>query len=120
MWQVKISSLVMEEKATATLYAYDARGNLRKKSNIEIDREKMQKYPAELHIILAALKEIKFPCSIVLMPMQITIRNAIRQGWAAGWREHGWTNRKGKKPREPALWAQILEELDKHIEVKAE
>lgn len=120
MWQVKIASLVMEEKNIATLYAYDANGNLRKKKVIETDREGTPKYRAELGIILAALKEVRFPCRIVLSPAQITIRNAIQHGWAAGWKEHGWMNRKGKQPRDPDLWEQILEELEKHTEVKAE
>lgn len=119
MWNVSINSLVMAGEAAATLYAYDRQGVLRKKNEVRIAREGMGKHKSELAVILKALREIRFPCRVTLKPTQPAITDAIAQGWAAGWRERGWKTASGKTPREPELWEEILEELDKH-EVKAE
>lgn len=119
MWNVIINSLVMENEAVATLYAYGRQGILRKKRKVRVARKGMGKHKSELAVILKALQEIRFPCRVTLKPTQTAITDAVAQGWAAGWRERGWKTASGKPPREPELWAQILKELDKH-EVKAE
>ncbi len=64
----------------------------------------------ELKAVVEALKKIKWPDQKVIVVTDSTyVSNAINKGWLDNWKE-----RKFKKIKNPDLWKQLAELLDKH------
>jgi ribonuclease HI len=68
----------------------------------------------ELTACIAALKTLKFPCSVVVFSDSRYVVNGIEKGWARRWKSKGWM-RNALEPAENAdLWAQLLELCANH------
>ena len=63
---------------------------------------------------IAALQTLKTPCQVQLYSDSQYVVNAIKQGWAKKWRANGWMRNKKEKAVNPDLWAQLLNECDRH------
>ena len=68
----------------------------------------------ELLAAISALEALKEPCSVTLTSDSKYLVDAVKLGWAVGWRARGWR----KADKSPALnidlWERLLRLLDKH------
>ena len=60
---------------------------------------------------LAALKE---PCAVTLHSDSRYLVDGIEKGWARAWRSRGWMRTKKEPAKNPELWAELLDLLEKH------
>lgn len=68
----------------------------------------------ELMGVIKALQALNRPCTVQLYTDSQYIVNAVNQGWAVRWREHGWMRNKKDKALNPDLWQTLLELLEVH------
>jgi len=68
----------------------------------------------ELMAIIAGLSALKEPCQVELYTDSQYIVNAINKGWAERWQKNGWKRNKKETAKNPDLWQQILDLLQKH------
>ena len=60
---------------------------------------------------LAALKE---PCAVTLYSDSRYLVDGIEKGWAKAWRSRGWMRTKKEPAKNPELWSELLDLLEKH------
>lgn len=60
---------------------------------------------------LAALKE---PCEVMLCTDSKYLYDAVKLGWAEGWKKRGWIKPDKKPALNPDLWERLLDLLKKH------
>jgi len=61
----------------------------------------------ELSGAIAGLSALKYPCSVTLYSDSKYLVDAVRLGWAAGWKSRGWI----KSDKQPALNTDLWEKL---------
>ena len=65
----------------------------------------------ELTAAIKGLSALKEPCEVELYSDSKYMVDAIKLGWAEGWRKTNWKNGKAKNPD---LWEELLALLGKH------
>ncbi len=68
----------------------------------------------ELLGVIAGLSALTQPCKVQLYTDSKYVSEAIEKGWARSWQENGWRKKDKKPAKNPDLWEQLLELLDKH------
>ncbi|MBE6600315.1 MAG: ribonuclease HI [Ruminococcaceae bacterium] len=68
----------------------------------------------ELTAAIEALSRLKEACEVTLTSDSKYMIDAIEQGWAEGWRSHGWKKADKKPALNPDLWETLLNLLEKH------
>lgn len=71
----------------------------------------------EMYAIIAALKELKKPCSVKLYSDSAYVVNAFNNGWIENWKKLGWRKADGKAVLNVDLWQELLGLTEQH-EVK--
>ena len=67
----------------------------------------------ELTAVIVALQALKRPCKVTLYSDSQYVVNMVTKGWMARWKRNGWM--KGKN--DPAKNVDLLEELDRLLQV---
>lgn len=67
----------------------------------------------ELTAAIEGLSRLKEPCAVTLYTDSKYLADAVTQGWAEGWRAHGWKRGK-EKAKNPDLWEKLLNLLSVH------
>jgi ribonuclease HI len=68
----------------------------------------------EMTGIIAALRQLREPCDVILTSDSRYVCDAISKGWAENWRKHGWIKADKKPALNSDLWGVLLELLTKH------
>jgi ribonuclease HI len=68
----------------------------------------------EILACITGLKALDAPTEVTLYSDSKYVVNGITKGWAAGWRSRGWIKSDKKPAINPDLWAQLLEQCEKH------
>ncbi|MBO4676559.1 MAG: ribonuclease HI [Oscillospiraceae bacterium] len=68
----------------------------------------------ELTAAIRGLKALREPCAVTLYSDSRYLVDAVNRGWARGWRERGWMRTKKEPAKNPELWQELLELLDRH------
>ena len=68
----------------------------------------------ELTAAIRGLKALREPCAVTLYSDSRYLVDAVNLGWARGWRERGWMRTKKEPAKNPELWKELLELLDRH------
>ena len=68
----------------------------------------------ELTGVIEALRLLKEPCDVTLCSDSKYVCDAIRLGWAKGWKQKGWVKPDKKPALNPDLWEELLTLLDRH------
>ncbi len=67
----------------------------------------------ELMGVITGLEALKESCAVTLYSDSKYVVDAIRLGWAEGWRKNNW-RRRGGKALNSDLWARLLAAKEKH------
>ena len=68
----------------------------------------------ELTAVIKSLEALKEPCEVKLYSDSKYVIDALKNGWAKGWRAKGW-KRSGNQPAlNPDLWQTLIELYDYH------
>ena len=68
----------------------------------------------ELLAGIEGLKALKEPCIVTLTSDSHYVCNGINKGWAANWRKNNWIKSDKTKAKNPELWGELLDLLEKH------
>ena len=68
----------------------------------------------ELMAAIQGLRALKEPCEITLYSDSRYLVDGIEKGWARAWRSRGWMRTKNEPAKNPELWGELLELLEKH------
>ena len=68
----------------------------------------------ELLAVIEGLKALKEPCIVTLTSDSQYVCNGINKGWAANWRKNNWIKSDKTKAKNPELWGELLDLLEKH------
>lgn len=68
----------------------------------------------ELMGVIEALRLLKEPCEVTLCSDSKYVCDAIRLGWAKGWKRNGWVKSDKKPALNADLWEELLSLLDRH------
>ena len=68
----------------------------------------------EMLAVIESLKTLKDRRQVVLYSDSKYVVDAITKGWAKKWRANNWTLSNKSKAKNPDLWAQLLEQVDRH------
>ena len=68
----------------------------------------------ELTAAIRGLKALREPCAVTLYSDSRYLVDAVNLGWARGWRERGWMRTKKEPAKNPELWQELLELLERH------
>ena len=68
----------------------------------------------ELTAAIRGLEALKEPCAVTLYSDSRYLVDGIEKGWAKAWRARGWMRTKREPAKNPELWAELLELLDRH------
>ncbi len=68
----------------------------------------------ELLGVIAALKALREPCRVELYSDSKYVVDGITKGWAAGWRKNNWRKSDKSPAKNPDLWEELLELLERH------
>lgn len=68
----------------------------------------------ELTAAIEGLSALKEPCAVMLYTDSKYLCDAVKLGWAAGWRKHNWIKSDKKKALNSDLWERLLCLLDRH------
>ena len=68
----------------------------------------------ELTAAIRGLKALREPCAVTLYSDSRYLVDAVNRGWARSWRERGWMRTKKEPAKNPELWQELLELLDRH------
>ena len=73
----------------------------------------------EMLAVIEGLKALKQPCHVILTSDSQYVCNSITKGWAAKWKKNNWIKSDKTKAKNPELWEELLDLLDKHdVEIK--
>ena len=73
----------------------------------------------EIMAAIAGLEAITEKCRVTVVSDSQYLVNAMSQGWAKRWQEHGWRRNKKERALNPDLWEQLIKACEAH-EVKFE
>ena len=76
--------------------------------------EKTTENQLALSAILEALGRLTCPCELRIHTTCQHILNAMKNSWARQWQKNDWMTAKGMTVKNAELWAEVLEELDRH------
>jgi ribonuclease HI len=68
----------------------------------------------ELTAVIRGLEALKEPCEVTVYSDSRYVVEAMKQGWAQGWRARGWKRRGSGEAKNPELWARLLELAETH------
>ena len=68
----------------------------------------------ELSGVIAAFQALKEPCEVVLTSDSKYVIDALKLGWAEGWRNNGWKKPDKKAALNPDLWGKLLDLVSVH------
>lgn len=68
----------------------------------------------ELMGVIEALRSLKEPCEVELCSDSKYVCDAIRLGWAKGWKRNGWVKSDKKPAMNADLWDELLTLLGRH------
>ena len=68
----------------------------------------------ELTAVIAALSQLKEPCTVELWSDSKYVIDGLSKGWAAGWKKRGWIKSDKKPALNPDLWERLLALTDRH------
>ena len=68
----------------------------------------------EIMAVIVGLSALKKRCKVTLYSDSRYVVDAINLGWARKWRTNGWRRGKQGKAKNPDLWKQVLDLLEKH------
>jgi ribonuclease HI len=68
----------------------------------------------ELMGVIAGLASLKEPCTVTVVSDSKYVVDAMRNGWAAKWRQNGWKRNKKDHALNPDLWGRLLDLCAKH------
>ncbi len=68
----------------------------------------------ELKAVIEALSALKYPCKVTLTSDSKYVVDAVVNGWAKSWKEHGWKKADKKPAVNPDLWDKLLKLLEIH------
>ena len=68
----------------------------------------------ELTAVIEGLKALKEPCEVELTSDSQYVCNGINKGWAKKWRQNNWIKSDKTKAKNPELWGELLDLLEKH------
>ena len=68
----------------------------------------------ELTAVIAGLQALKEPCRVLIVTDSQYVVNGIEKGWAKAWRSRGWMRTKKEPAKNPELWGELLDLLEKH------
>lgn len=68
----------------------------------------------EITAVLEALKCLKEPCEVTLYSDSQYVCNAIKLGWAKKWQKNKWMRNKKEPALNADLWEEILKMCDTH------
>lgn len=68
----------------------------------------------ELTAVIEGLSVLKYSCSVTLYSDSKYVIDALRLGWAEGWKSRGWVKSNREKALNPDLWEKLLELISMH------
>ena len=68
----------------------------------------------ELTAAIRGLRALKEPCAVTLYSDSRYLVDGITKGWAKAWRARGWMRTKKEPAKNPELWGELLDLLEKH------
>lgn len=68
----------------------------------------------ELSAAIAGLSALKEPCEVTLISDSKYLVDAVKLGWATGWRAKGWKKSDGSAALNIDLWEKLLSLLETH------
>lgn len=68
----------------------------------------------ELTAAIRGLKALREPCEVHLYSDSRYLVDALEKGWARGWQSRGWMRTKKEPAKNPELWKELMELLDRH------
>ncbi len=68
----------------------------------------------ELTAAIRGLKALREPCEVHLYSDSRYLVDAVEKGWARGWQSRGWMRTKKEPAKNPELWKELMELLDRH------
>ena len=68
----------------------------------------------ELLGVIVGLSALIEPCKVQLYTDSKYVSEAVEKGWARSWQENGWRKKDKKPAKNPDLWEQLLELLERH------
>ena len=68
----------------------------------------------ELTAAIRGLQALREPCAVTLYSDSRYLVDAVNLGWARGWQSRGWMRTKREEAKNPELWQELLELLDRH------
>lgn len=74
----------------------------------------------ELTAVLEGLKQLRFPCNVVIITDSAYIANQGNGGWIQKWQQKGWKTAANKPVANKDLWEQIAAIVNKQLSVKFE
>ena len=68
----------------------------------------------ELTAVIRGLSALKEPCAVELYSDSKYVIDALKKGWAWGWKKRGWIKSDKKPALNPDLWEQLLTLVSQH------
>ena len=68
----------------------------------------------ELTAAIRGLRALREPCAVTLLSDSRYLVDGIEKGWAKAWRSRGWMRTKKEPAKNPELWGELLDLLEKH------
>ena len=68
----------------------------------------------ELTAAIRGLSALKESCAVTLYSDSRYLVDGIEKGWARAWRSRGWMRTKREPAKNPELWSELLDLLDRH------
>ena len=68
----------------------------------------------ELTAAIRGLQALREPCAVTLYSDSRYLVDAVNLGWARGWQNRGWMRTTREEAKNPELWQELLELLDRH------
>ena len=72
----------------------------------------------EILAVIEALKCLKRPCDVVITTDSKYVCDSINRNWAVTWRSRNWFKSDGTPAKNPDLWKELLDLLDKQVSFK--
>ncbi len=63
----------------------------------------------ELTAVISGLSALKYSCNVTLYSDSKYVIDALRLGWAEGWKRRGWVKSNKEPALNPDLWEKLLE-----------
>ena len=74
----------------------------------------------ELKAVLEGLKQLRYPCDVIVVTDSAYIANQGNGGWIQRWQQKGWRTASNKPVANRDLWEKIAELISNQLSVKFE